>query len=350
VIIPIIAGRGAEAMRAGLGAILAALTLTAAPAAGAAEIPDPGAPEAAEPTAELDRAYDRYTLPVGAFGPEGGETRALAGRVIRRAFRLADTERSTEAVMAGYRRRLEAMGFTVLLDCAAAACGGLDFRFGVELLPPPDMLIDSTDFAQLSAHRPAADGTAQHPGEAYVSVLVSRVLGSIYVQTVTVLPRAGPEEARIGPAPLLPEPEAGAGAEPEAGAAAGSVVLPRDTRALRRRLIAEGHVPVAGLAFETGGAALSPGSARALDALAEMLSADPELAVVIVGHSDNEGGLEINLDLSERRARAVMEALIARGVPAAQLDARGVGFLAPITSNATEKGRARNRRVELVLR
>jgi len=72
--------------------------------------------------------------------------------------------------------------------------------------------------------------------------------------------------------------------------------------------------------------------------------------VVIVGHSDNQGTLDANLALSQRRAEAVRDALVSRGVAAERLDARGVGFLAPVASNATEEGRARNRRVELVLR
>ena len=84
--------------------------------------------------------------------------------------------------------------------------------------------------------------------------------------------------------------------------------------------------------------------------LARMLTRDDELAVAIVGHSDNQGGLALNLDLSQRRAEAVMQALIDRGVPPGQLEARGIAYLAPVASNATEEGRAQNRRVELVLR
>ncbi len=109
-------------------------------------------------------------------------------------------------------------------------------------------------------------------------------------------------------------------------------------------------MPVPGLDFEVGGAALSPGSAAALDRLAAVLSAEGAPPVVVVGHSDNQGGLELNIDLSRQRAESVRQALIERGVPADRLEARGVGFLAPLASNATEAGRALNRRVELVLK
>jgi len=73
--------------------------------------------------------------------------------------------------------------------------------------------------------------------------------------------------------------------------------------------------------------------------------------VLIVGHSDNQGTLDYNLDLSLSRARAVASDLVASyGIEASRLSGHGVGFLAPIAPNASEEGRGRNRRVELVPR
>jgi OOP family OmpA-OmpF porin len=125
---------------------------------------------------------------------------------------------------------------------------------------------------------------------------------------------------------------------------------PQDQRALLARLMEEGHVPVRGLEFEVGGANLSEGSSEVLDTLARTLKREEDLAVAVVGHSDNQGGLALNLALSQRRAEAVMRALVERGVPQTRVEARGIAYLAPVASNATEEGRARNRRVELVLR
>ena len=232
--------------------------------------------------------------------------------------------------MEGYRTRLAALGYQPIFDCATAACGGFDFRFAVQLLPPPAMLIDTADFAQLSASRTADNGT-----DTFVSVLVSRLLGAVHIQTVIVAP--GDPGLMITPAP-----------EPDA--AAQPVILAQDEKSLLDRLTEFGHVPVQGLVFETGGAALSEGSAPALDILARFLSRNPELAVVIVGHSDNQGSLDANIALSKRRAEAVRAALIERGVAAGRLEAHGVGYLAPVSTNATDAGRTLNRRVELVLR
>jgi len=293
---------------------------------------DPGAPEGAVRTASVERDFDRYALPVAPFGPDpAASLRQVEGRVSWSGFRLDDPGASTADVIAGYRTRLRAMGFSPLLDCANTACGGFDFRFAVSLLPAPAMLVDTADFAQLSVSRAEPEGS-----ETVVSVLVSRLLGAIHVQTVVVSP------ARPGQIITASPP-------PETDPAVPPPILPGDGGSLLDRLANEGHATVEGIAFETGGAALSKDSGPALDDLAAMLAGKPEISVLIVGHSDNQGTLDANLTLSQRRAEAVRDALVERGVAAERLEAKGVGFLAPVASNATEEGRARNRRVELVL-
>ncbi len=291
---------------------------------------DPGAPEGAVSTARSDRPFDRYALPVGPYAPGATNAREIEGRVIWSGFRLDAPDVSTAEVMEGYRTRLAALGYQPIFDCANAACGGFDFRFAAQLLPPPAMLIDTADFAQLSASRTADNGT-----DTFVSVLVSRLLGAVHIQTVIVAP--GDPGLMITPAP-----------EPDA--AARPVILAQGEKSLLDRLTEFGHVPVQGLVFETGGATLSEGSAPALEILARFLSRNPGLAVEIVGHSDNQGSLDANIALSKRRAETVRAALIERGVAAGRLEAHGVGYLAPVSTNATDAGRTLNRRVELVLR
>jgi outer membrane protein OmpA-like peptidoglycan-associated protein len=71
----------------------------------------------------------------------------------------------------------------------------------------------------------------------------------------------------------------------------------------------------------------------------------------VVGHTDNQGTLAYNLDLSKRRAAAVVKALVRQhGIAAGRLEGHGVGFLAPVAPNDSEPNRAKNRRVELVKR
>jgi outer membrane protein OmpA-like peptidoglycan-associated protein len=90
-------------------------------------------------------------------------------------------------------------------------------------------------------------------------------------------------------------------------------------------------------------------SEPALREIARLLRDDPQLSVHVVGHTDNVGDLEYNMDLSRRRADAVVAALAERhGIARTRLTAAGVGPLAPVAPNTTLDGRAKKRRVELV--
>jgi outer membrane protein OmpA-like peptidoglycan-associated protein len=114
-------------------------------------------------------------------------------------------------------------------------------------------------------------------------------------------------------------------------------------------LKASGHVEVPGIYFDTGKSELKPESETAVAEIAKLLKADPALTVFVVGHTDNVASLDLNTRLSQARSEAVVRALVARhGIAAARLIGRGVGPLAPVASNDSEDGRARNRRVELV--
>jgi outer membrane protein OmpA-like peptidoglycan-associated protein len=103
------------------------------------------------------------------------------------------------------------------------------------------------------------------------------------------------------------------------------------------------------LEFETGSTALTPRSRAQITDIARILSAYPQVRVQIAGYTDNTGNEAANLALSRGRAEAVMSALRENGAPAANLTAEGLGSQDPIASNASEEGRARNRRVTLTI-
>jgi outer membrane protein OmpA-like peptidoglycan-associated protein len=100
--------------------------------------------------------------------------------------------------------------------------------------------------------------------------------------------------------------------------------------------------------FDTGKASIRPDSNQTLNEAAAALKAAPGMKIEVAGHTDNVGTPEANQKLSEDRAKAVMAALVARGVEAARLTAKGYGQNVPIADNRSEAGRAKNRRVELV--
>ena len=119
---------------------------------------------------------------------------------------------------------------------------------------------------------------------------------------------------------------------------------------LAKALEVGGHVVLSDLEFETGSANLTEGSFNSLQALATYLADHPERRIALVGHTDSVGSLEGNIALSQKRARAVKDQLVTGfGVTAGQVDAQGIGYLAPIATNLSEVGRNANRRVEAVL-
>ena len=99
--------------------------------------------------------------------------------------------------------------------------------------------------------------------------------------------------------------------------------------------------------FEPGSAAFASGSRQALESIVQLLRGYPEHRVRISGHTDNTGRPQVNLRISRERAQAVADYLISSGVAAAQVTAQGYGASQPIADNATEDGRARNRRIEI---
>jgi outer membrane protein OmpA-like peptidoglycan-associated protein len=122
-----------------------------------------------------------------------------------------------------------------------------------------------------------------------------------------------------------------------------------DAAALGNDIKSAGHVAVYGINFDTAKAVVRPDSKPALDEIAKLLKQDPALKLKVVGHTDMVGSLESNMTLSQARGEAVVQALVSQyGIPAARLKGYGVGPLAPVASNDTEEGRAKNRRVDLV--
>lgn len=122
-----------------------------------------------------------------------------------------------------------------------------------------------------------------------------------------------------------------------------------DAAAFSADLARTGHVAVEGIYFDTGKAVVKPESEAALTEVAKLLKSDAKLKLWVVGHTDSVGKIDDNMKLSQARAKAVVAALTSTyGVSPARLDGYGAGPLAPVESNDAEKGRAKNRRVELV--
>ena len=122
-----------------------------------------------------------------------------------------------------------------------------------------------------------------------------------------------------------------------------------DASAMASSIADTGSVAIYGINFDTASSVIKPDSEPAIDEIAKLLTSNPALTVGIVGHTDMVGDAASNLRLSMARAQAVITALVSKhGIAATRLVAFGAGPWAPLASNKTDDGRAKNRRVELV--
>jgi outer membrane protein OmpA-like peptidoglycan-associated protein len=117
---------------------------------------------------------------------------------------------------------------------------------------------------------------------------------------------------------------------------------------LRKDLAAQGRARLYGILFDTDSARLRPESLPTLDEVVRLLASEPSWALVVEGHTDSTSTAAHNQTLSEQRARSVQDYLTKKGVAGGRLSTAGFGQSRPVADNATELGRAENRRVELV--
>jgi outer membrane protein OmpA-like peptidoglycan-associated protein len=122
-----------------------------------------------------------------------------------------------------------------------------------------------------------------------------------------------------------------------------------DAKFMAEGINTTGHVAIYGIYFDFNKTDVKPESEPALKEITRLLQQDAKLKIYVVGHTDNVGGLDYNMKLSHQRAEAVIKELTSKyGIAPDRLKAGGVGPLAPVSSNDTEEGKAKNRRVELV--
>jgi OmpA-OmpF porin, OOP family len=249
----------------------------------------------------------------GAAFKDGQPTdaRRLEGRITRIAYRTGPGPSILE-VSRNFETQLAKAGFETLLACDVDACGGIPFSEGIDALPIPQMWVDGFNYRYFSGRK--TDGGR----ETYASLIVSENNREIYAQVVVAELRAI-ENKMV------------------------------DAAVMAKGLRETGRIALYGIYFDTDRAEVKPESRPTLEQIAKLLTAQVGLSVFIVGHTDNQGPFAYNLDLSRRRAEAIAAELVKNyGIGAPRLRTAGVGLLAPAGSNATEAGRALNRRVELV--
>ncbi len=296
----------------------------------------PGLGEAREDFSVVQKAR-RVVLPIGPWTSGGRNTIERLGDLRRKVYRIEGLSEGAAPLAAALQKALRLAGYELIYSCESRECGGFDFRFSLDVAPPPAMHVDLGDYHYMLASRPGAQGPV------HVMALVSRSGTTGFIQLDEVRPVS--LERNGDPVVLSTKNEA---ATPIDGALARSASGPAD---LGETLLSRGAAVLEGVRFARGSARLEGETARqSLAALAAFLEANPDHRVMLVGHTDATGSLAGNLALSRKRAEAVRRKLINDyGVSPAAVSAEGAGFLAPRAPNTSEEGRTLNRRVEAIL-
>ena len=279
--------------------------------------------------AEEGFASVRVPASAGRFGAGSklvfDKSTTIEGRVSS-YFYVQPKNRTALEVFRNYQAALQQSGFASLYACEMRACelALINEQFPNEAVGPrkwtgpmnPSSSIErDVRFVSAKINRNGAD--------VYVMVFVGEP-DSIWEAPVAVVLVAEPKQMESG-----------------------KVFI--NTDKLLRGLTDDGKIALYGIYFDTGKAEVKLESQPQLREMARLLLANKSLKVMIVGHTDNQGSVDTNLALSQRRAEAVVATLVKEHkVDGTRLRARGVANFSPVMSNASEVGRAKNRRVELV--
>ncbi|NYT36259.1 DUF4892 domain-containing protein [Allopusillimonas soli] len=274
-----------------------------------------------EAQAYTQKAFARAAIKAGALEKNPDAVLKLEGKHFSITYR-APENRSALEVARNYQAALVEGGFSVLFSCSQAECGGRNFNHAMS---PRHYYLGFGEY---------------YADQQYTLARLERSEGDVYVSLYAVLNKSGggPDRNRsliqVDVMELKPMENR-------------MVVLQAEE--LGGDLASEGRVALYGILFDVDKDIMRADSKPQLEEIAELLKSNPSLRVLIVGHTDAQGGLEYNHDLSMRRAHSIVRALTQDyGIKAGRMTPLGVGMASPIASNRTEQGRAKNRRVELV--
>jgi OOP family OmpA-OmpF porin len=342
-------------MKTGRGLMMAALCMVAAQSAMAKDALPKDVPGSADPAivkrftgstliGYRTEGWDAVVFPASAAidpsGDHGFKNLVTIEGAMTRAVYLSPEGKSPLEVYRNYEQALNAAGLKKKFSCEtkcsdqyfALSSGGMDVRKGMKW-SDGDIPNDKNGSYRVDSAMSFEDGRmlvgtiTQGGVEKWVLLYVSKAVGDYTRYSQAFIQIAEPKAMQTGQVSVLNASDIQAG------------------------LTREGKVAFYGLYFDTGKADIKPDSQAQLQEIGKVLKSQPALQVFVVGHTDGQGQLDANLQLSQQRAQAVVNALVKQqGIDAKRLAAKGVASLAPLATNATDEGRARNRRVELVVR
>lgn len=248
------------------------------------------------------KEFDEQQLVLGKVQEDGSvKTLKLEGKVTKIGYRDPDDRSSLER-MHNYEQAFKKAGYEIKFNCSKEECG---HEIGIETI-------------------------GYYPPERYLTAFQKRKEGNVWIG---VFVAAGPWTKIIVVEEKPMETD--------------MVKVTADI--IKTNILKDGHMAVYGIYFDTGKSDIKQESDETIKEIAAFLKKNPSIKIYVVGHTDNVGKLKDNMELSQKRADAVVNELVTKyKIPSANLEAGGVGPLAPVATNDTEEGKDLNRRVEIV--
>ena len=258
--------------------------------------------------------FDQTVLATGPILKTSDAENALTvkGKITRIVYKVPDGTSALE-VFRNFQNRINEVGYTTIFSGGPDQVDDYRFKYkhSVEKLEEISL---SSNIWYLSAKKPGGES------DIYLSLVVSPHSGGDGQRVRLIIAETKAMENRMV-----------------------------DAEKMQASIAESGKVALYGIYFDTDSSTIKESSKPTMDEIGKLLRNNAGMRIIVVGHTDNQGGYDYNMDLSKRRAMAVTENLRKDyKIEDSRLKSAGVGYLAPAASNATEDGRALNRRVELV--
>ena len=302
------------------------------------------------------RAFDKFVFPLSSLKPTGEQendiefyapkkSKTVEGEYIRLTY-LIPQGRSSLDVIKNYENHFRSQGGKILYSCQGKGCGGNSHHASWIWYGGISLAYFLEDMDSVGSYN-------QKFSTGYCALASSNIKDQRYM--VAELPD---KNTFVSVLSYTLGDDSGCSAIKDRTVAVVDVVKAKEmeqkmvvvkAEKMAKDIGQQGKVALYGIYFDTGKAAIRPESRPTLEQIAKLLRQNPSLKLLVVGHTDDQGTFSYNMDLSKRRANAVIAALNKDyGIDTKRLKAVGVGYACPRASNHTPEGRAKNRRVELV--
>lgn len=258
--------------------------------------------------------FDEYSVVTGKCEKPDENALTVEGKITTIAYHVK-SDISPLQLFRNYEKKISESGFKPIFNCKEKMECGSSFRNAFPIMPIPQMW-GGSDYRYLAAKK------SRPEGDVFVTLYCESLGGSGKTGCQVTIAETQPMEYKM--------------------VEAAEMALSISER---------GSVALYGIYFDFDQATIKPESKPSLGEISKLMEESKDLKIIVVGHTDNQGSYKYNMDLSKRRAEAVVRSLIDDyGISSDRLEHGGAGYLAPVSSNRTEEGRAKNRRVELVER